>query len=482
MNGRILLCVSPTRTMALVLVDFLAAVGAVGTLGTMTLGSACRSRPASEPPLNVLLVTLDTTRADALGAYGGKAVTPSLDHLAAEGIVFDQASTVAPLTLPAHASLFTGLFPPSHGLHGNGQNALGTESITLAEQLKARGFRTGAFVSSFVLDHRWGLDRGFDVYHDPGIGPGQRIDRESLRRSADSVVDDALDWMQQLGDDRFFAWLHFYDAHAPARPPAEFAPIGAEDDYFAAIGFVDFQLSRVLTFLVEHQLVDRTIVVVIGDHGESLGEHGEPTHGLFVYEGVLHVPFIISAPLANMQGRRVSEPVRIVDVMPTVLDLLGQSAAPAIDGETLVPLMTGAARALRLDVYSESRYGLDRFGWSPLSALREGRFKMILAPRPELYDLEADTHESVNLYQRRADLAASMTRRLRTLAQPVPSRQASSASLPVDAETRARLAALGYIASAPAPGDPVQTLADPKDRIDLYKQLTRFSRRQGGLP
>jgi arylsulfatase A-like enzyme len=165
-----------------------------------------------------------------------------------------------------------------------------------------------------------------------------------------------------------------------------------------------------------------------------------------------------------------------------VLDLLGQSAAPAIDGETLVPLMTGAARALRLDVYSESRYGLDRFGWSPLSALREGRFKMILAPRPELYDLEADTHESVNLYQRRADLAASMARRLRTLAQPVPSRQASSASLPVDAETRARLAALGYIASAPAPGDPVQTLADPKDRIDLYKQLTRFSRRQGGLP
>ena len=459
--------------MALVLVQFLASIA---------FGSACRSRPAPEARLNLLLVTLDTTRADALGAYGGKAVTPSLDHLAAEGVVFDQASTVAPLTLPAHSSLFTGLFPPGHGVHGNGQNALGTESITLAGQLRARGFRTGAFVSSFVLDHRWGLDQGFDVYHDPGIGPERGIDRESLRRSADSVVDDALDWMQQLGDDRFFAWLHFYDAHAPARPPAEFAPIGDEDNYFAAIGFVDFQLSRVMTFLAEHQLADRTIVAVIGDHGESLGEHGEPTHGLFVYEAVVHVPFIISAPLANMQGRRVSEPVRIVDVMPTMLDLLGQSAAAAIDGQTLVPLMTGARRESRLDVYSESRYGLDRFGWSPLSALREGRFKLILAPRPELYDLEADPHESVNLYQQSADLAASMTKRLRTLAQPVPSRQASSSSVSVDAETRARLASLGYVASAPAPADPAQTLADPKDRIDLYKQLTRISQRQGGLP
>ena len=393
----------------------------VGVLTAVVFGSACRTRHAPEPPLNLLLVTLDTTRADALGAYGGKAVTPSLNYMAAEGVVFEQASTVAPLTLPAHSSLFTGLFPPRHGVHGNGQNALGAGSLTLAEQLKTRGFRTGAFVSSFVLDHQWGLDQGFDVYHDPRLGPGQRLDRESLRRSADSVVNDALDWMQQLDGSRFFAWLHFYDAHAPARPPAEFAPIGADDDYFAAIGFVDFQLSRILTFLAEHQLLDRTIVVVIGDHGESLGEHGEPTHGLFVYEAVVHVPFIIRAPFANMQGRRVSEPVRIVDVMPTVLDLLGQSAAPAIDGQTLVPLMTGASRASRLDVYSESRYGLDRFGWSPLSALRVGRFKLILAPRPELYDLEADPKESVNLYQQRADLAASMTTRLRTLAQTAPS-------------------------------------------------------------
>jgi arylsulfatase A-like enzyme len=195
---------------------------------------------------------------------------------------------------------------------------------------------------------------------------------------------------------------------------------------------------------------------------------------------VLHVPLIIRATLANMRGRRVSEPVRIVDAMPTVLDLLGETAARAVDGQTLVPLIAGGARESRLDVYSESRYGLDRFGWSPLSALREGRFKVILAPRPELYDLEADPHESVNLYQQRPDLAASMAGRLQTLARSV---EPSAASAPLDAETRARLASLGYVAaSAPASGNLTPTLADPKDRIDLYKQLTRLSQRQGGLP
>jgi len=453
----------------------------VPLVAAFATGSACRSRLAPRPPLNLLVVTLDTTRADALGAYGGRAITPSLDYLASGGVVFEQASTVAPLTLPAHASLFTGLFPPSHGVRGNGQVALAPSSVTLAERLKTRGFRTGAFVSSFVLDRQWGLDQGFDVYHDGGIGAEQQIDRESVRRPADRVVDDALDWMRQIESSRFFAWLHFYDAHAPAFPPPEFAPIGGGDNYFAAIGFIDFQLSRIMTFLAEHHLDERTIVVIVGDHGESLGEHGEPTHGLFVYESVLHVPFIIHGPLANTQGRRVSEPVRIVDVMPTVLDLLGESAAPAINGQTLVPLMTGLPREASLDVYSESRYPLDQFGWSPLSALRDRRYKLILAPRPELYDLEADPRESVNLYQQRGDLAASMTRRLQALQQPA--RQETPASVPVDAATRARLASLGYIAaSAPPPGSPPPTLADPKDQIDLYKQLTRTVRRQGELP
>ena len=244
-----------------------------------------------------------------------------------------------------------------------------------------------------------------------------RIDRDSLRSPAGRIVDAALGWLHEVDSRPFFAWLHFYDAHAPARPPSEFASPNGQDAYLGAIGFIDFQLSRVINFLDERGQLDNTVVVVVGDHGESLGEHGEATHGLFVYESVMRVPLIIRAPFANMQGRRVGDTVRIVDVMPTVLDLLGQTSAPATDGQTLVPLMSGAVRELGLEAYSESRYGFDRFGWSPLAALRQGRFKLILAPRPELYDLASDPREMSNLYGERAVLATKLTRRLQEIEQ-----------------------------------------------------------------
>ena len=200
-------------------------------------------------------------------------------------------------------------------------------------------------------------------------------------------------------------------------PPAEFASPNGQSAYLGAIGFIDFQLSRVINFLDERGLLDNTVVVVVGDHGESLGEHGEASHGLFIYESVMRVPMIIRAPFANMQGRRVGDTVRIVDVMPTVLDLLGQTSAPATDGKTLVPLMSGAVRELGLEAYSESRYGFDRFGWSPLAALRHGRFKLILAPRPELYDLASDPQEITNLYRSESELATKLTRRLQEIEQ-----------------------------------------------------------------
>jgi arylsulfatase A-like enzyme len=432
--------------------------------------------------LNLLVITLDTTRADAIGTYGGRAVTPTLDQLASSGVVFEQASTVAPLTLPAHSSLFTALFPPGHQVHGNGQVALASKFVTLAERLNARGFQTGAFVSSFVLDHAWGLNQGFDVYRDPDIHPGP-IDRESLRSPADRIVDDALGWLHEVGGRRFFAWMHFFDAHAPAQPPAEFASPNGQDAYVGAVGFIDFQLSRVMTFLDERGLLDHTVVVVVGDHGESLGEHGEASHGLFVYESVIHVPLIIRAPFANMQGRRVGDPVRIVDVMPTVLDLLGQTAAPATDGKTLVPLMSGAVKELGLEAYSESRYGFDRFGWSPLMAMRQGRFKLILAPRPELYDLASDPHELTNLYRQRAGLATALTRRLQEIEQ-LPDEHRAADVPAIDSDTRARLAALGYVTASlsRSPVDAADRLADPQDRIELYRQFTERSQRQGGLP
>jgi arylsulfatase A-like enzyme len=423
---------------------------------------------AARSDLNLLVVTLDTTRADVIGTYGGRAITPTIDQLAATGVVFDQASTVAPLTLPAHSSLFTALFPPRHQVHENGE-PLGSKVVTLAERLSAAGFATGAFVGSFVLDRRWGLNRGFAVYRD--VETHQAPVEESSRRSGDRVVDDALGWLQGVRDRRFFAWLHFYDAHAPAAPPSEFASPNGQDSYAGAVGFIDFQLSRVMNFLGERGLLDRTVVVIVGDHGESLGEHGEVSHGLFVYQSVIHVPLIIHAPLAFVRAGRIVDPVRIVDVMPTVLDLLGQPPQPAVEGRTLLPLMNGSAKTLALEAYSESRYGFDRFGWSALVALRRGDFKLIVAPRPELYDLASDPLELNNLYGQRAALVTALTERLQEIDRPA------------DAAARARLSALGYVSApavrAPDAGEP---LADPKDKIELYRQLTDHLHRQGVLP
>ena len=244
---------------------------------------------------SVLFLTLDTTRADRLGAYGfTHADTPNIDRLAREGVVFEQAESVAPLTLPAHCSLFTGRFPFQHGVRDNGAS-LDAAELTLAQVLQARGFRTGAFTAAYVLDARWGLARGFEVYDgnfNPRRGDGTQL--EDVRRPADEVVNRAVAWLDTVSGSQFFGWLHFYDAHAPYDPPdgrTDRAP-----GYQGAITFMDSQIGRVLAFLDAHHLTERTLIVLVGDHGESLGEHGERTHGLFVYEGVTRVPLIIRAP------------------------------------------------------------------------------------------------------------------------------------------------------------------------------------------
>jgi arylsulfatase A-like enzyme len=434
--------------------------------------------------LNVLLVTLDTTRADRLAAYGFSGIqTPFLDRLAREGVRFDQTASAAPLTLPAHCSLFTGRLPPQHGVRENGM-VLQSSEVTLAAILKAHGFQTAAITASFVVGSQFGLNQGFDEYldalDDSGDGGGHRAGR-ALRRPANDVADRALDWLQAHERSRFFAWLHFYDAHAPYEPPEPYRTRYAADPYLGEIAFVDEQLGRVLRFLDARHLLDRTIVVVIGDHGESLGEHGERTHGLFVYEGVLRVPFIIRAPFTRLGGRHVDEPTRSIDMMPTVLDLLG-IGPPATQGRSLAGLMTGAERDLGLETYSESMYPRDHFGWSDLHATRAGRFKVIVAPRPELYDLAADPHELRNLYPERKLLGDRMAARVRAVADvpgdPEPP-DVPSSSPPggsgsgVDSEARARLAALGYVGGSTERAVGNQTgLPDPKDRIDLYNLIT----------
>jgi arylsulfatase A-like enzyme/tetratricopeptide (TPR) repeat protein len=427
---------------------------------------------AGAESLNVIVLTLDTTRWDRLGAYGDtNASTPNLDRLASEGVLFEEAIAPVPLTLPSHSTLFTGLLPPRHGVRDNGGYVLDSKHATLAEILKREGWQTGAFVGAFVLDAKWGLNKGFDTYHDKfDVSKYQTVSLGGVSRRAGEVMQNAMPWLEQHANHRFFAWLHFYDAHTPYDPPEPFRSRFRDRPYAGEIAYVDFQIGRLLQWLDTKGIADRTIVVAIGDHGESLNEHGEATHGLFIYDATVRVPFLIRAPYDTMRGKRVSGTVRTEDVMPTVLDLVGKRVPDGVQGRSLVPLMTGQSAALELDTYSESLYARHHFGWSELKSLRSGRFKYISATRPELYDLERDPGEKRNLYEERRPLADRMAAELTRLGAE---EAASAGPSAVDPETRERLAALGYIGSfSDRPVADGKVLPDPKDKIEIFNLMT----------
>lgn len=424
--------------------------------------------------LNLVVVTLDTTRADFIGAYGATTVkTPALDRLAREGTLFSQAMSSAPLTLPAHSSMFTGRFPPEHGVRDNGGFYLAPDQTTLAEMLKARGFATGAFIAAFVLDGKWGLDQGFDEYFDDfDISERRGKSIGNIQRPGNEVVDKALPWIEDVKGSRFFAWIHLYDPHTPYDPPEPFKSEYPNQPYRGEIAFMDAQVGRVIAFLEERGLLDKTVVAVLGDHGESLGDHGEDSHGFFIYESVTHVPFIVRAPFSKTGPRRVDDPVRIVDLTPTVMDLIGEPVPGGLSGRSLVPLMTGAVVELGLEGYAEAMYPLHHFGWSDLRALRSGRYKLIDAPRPELFDIDRDPSETTNIFTERRAVGEGMIARLREIEQAFDQAPAAQPESDVDPEVRARLAALGYVGSFVATASDSRTdRADPKDKIDLFNLM-----------
>ena len=294
-----------------------------------------------------------------------------------------------------------------------------------------------------MLDSKWGINQGFDTYFDNfDLSKYKAISLGAIQRPGNEVVDHGLQWLDESPASRFFCWLHLYDPHAPYEPPEPYRSIYRGRPYLGEIAFVDAQVGRVIAYLEAHQLLDRTIVVVMGDHGESLGDHGEATHGFFVYESVAHVPLIIRAPFsATLGGRRVADVVRSVDVMPTVLEMLGIAQPKDIEGTSVASLMTGAARELNLDTYTEAMYPLHHFGWSDLRAMRAGRYKLIAAPRPELYDLQDDPGESHDLFARREALGNRMLAQLhdrerRFVKRDEPEKQ----TIEVDPDARARLA------------------------------------------
>ena len=388
-----------------------AAVVVLAALG-MLLARRSGMRPAwlGGGPRNLLVVTLDTLRADHVGSYGYAAArTPRFDGLAARGLRFARAATVVPLTLPAHSSLFTGTFPARHGVLDNGGYYLGEEHETLAEVLKPRGFRTGGFISAFVLDSRWGIEQGFERYFDDfDLSRFEKqAGMDAIQRPGHETVDEALRWLAAERERPFFLWVHLYDAHTPYAAPREYAaqfPRSLAGAYDAEIAYADAQLGRLLDALEADGRLGRTVVAVLGDHGELLGEHGELTHGFFVYDSAVRIPLVVAAP--GLAPRVVKDQVRIVDVMPTLLELLGLRAPPAVQGTSLLPLARG--ERLNLMALSESWFPRFHYGWSELQAIQDERFKLIRAPRRELYDLERDPLET-------ADLAAFDPRRVETL-------------------------------------------------------------------
>lgn len=434
---------------------------------------ASRVLPA-RAPRNVLVVTLDTLRADHLGAYGyAAAQTPRLDALAGSGWRFTQATTVVPLTLPAHSSLFTGAFPNGHGVRDNGGFYLADDQVTLAEVLRDRGFRTGGFVSAFVLDRRWGIAQGFERFFDEfdlesfGDAPGM----DAIQRPGAQTVDKALEWLAADREKPFFAWVHLYDPHAPYQAPEPYRsrfPASLAGAYDAEVAATDAQVGRLLDALTLQERLGDTLVVVLADHGEMLGEHDEQAHGFFVYDAAVHIPLIVAGP--GIAARTLPDQVRIVDVMPTVLDLVGVPSPPSVQGVSLKPIAEG--RRLDLVGRSETWYPRYHYGWSELQSIQDGRFKYIRAPRPELYDLSADPHETKDLSGQDPQRAGTLDRALTAELARTASASAAKGPQSVDSETEERLAALGYVGgSVSARHLEERPRGDPKDKIGLYNLL-----------
>ena len=429
---------------------------------------------------NVVLITLDTTRADHIGCYGyAGARTPRLDALAGRGILFEQAATSSPLTLPAHCSILTGMYPTYHGVRVNGNTALSEEQTTIAEVLSPKGYACGAFIGAFVLDGRWGLRQGFELYDDKfDLKKYKHIDLGAIQRPGNQVMDAALGWMQGHTDKPFFAWVHLYDPHTPYEPPepylSEFAPRGLAGLYDGEIAFMDEQVGRCVDWLEKSGLAKNTILILIGDHGEGLGSHGEGTHGYFIYDYAVHVPLIVVTPFEKLRGIRVSSQVRAVDVFPTLLELTGAEPAVQSQGRSLVPLIVRPSKKEEGYAYAESLTPSLQFGWSPLHSLRTPRYKYIDAPKAELYDLAQDADEQTNLSGSNSGLVREMKAELQRLmaetSRGAPTPQAAN----LDKETMERLSALGYIGAPVSARKPagLGPLADPKDKLAVFQAVT----------
>ena len=427
---------------------------------------------SSRPTINILLITLDTTRADRIGCYGYQpAQTPTLDELAAKGVRFERAYTPAPLTLPSHSSLMTGLYPPEHGLRTNGKGKLPTEIPTLAENLTKAGYDTGGFVASFVLNAKFGLNRGFAAYDDDMSGTDPTEHGLHRQRPGSRVVDLALNWLRQPRRKPFFCWVHLYDPHFPYVPHTdEFGDRFQKRPYDGELAYVDGQVKRLLAHLDSTGQRERTLIVVVGDHGEGLDEHGEHEHGVTLYNSVLHVPWIWSGPHVK-SGGLIKQPVCLVDFWATLADTLGTSRPVQQSGRSLRKALQGGEISPG-EYYGATDDPLLEHGWSPLRSLTTVQWKYIRTPDVELYDLLADPHETKNLASARPAQIKDCEQRLAALERRMTPREGAGVLLSPQEERALR--SLGYLAGdakeLPAQGEP---LPDVKRMLPRHNALNR---------
>lgn len=417
--------------------------------------------------LNVLLITLDTTRADRLGCYGySKAKTPNLDFLAKNGVRFANAYCQVPLTLPSHCSILTGTYPTYHNVHNNGTYSLAADQVTLAEVLRSNNFQTAAFLASFSVDSRFGLDQGFDLYDD-NFQEGSPFKAVNSERNAAEVYSRFSSWLDDFHTQQFFGWIHFFDPHLPYSPPDSYGIEFADRPYDGEIAYMDSYVGAVLDKLREKNILGKTLIIIAGDHGEGLGDKVETGHGIFLYDMVMRVPFILYAETLLPRGKVIPSRVRLIDIMPTVLDFLKIDRSYPSQGLSLIPFIEGKQKA-DLDTYIETYYPRENYGWSELTGLISGDWKYIHAPERELYDLKSDPYETNNLFQSSKKTASEMREKLDKLVK-------SSAVSPgtgkrtLNQEELTRLRSLGYVGYTEGKNE--GPFADPKNKIDELRMI-----------